>query len=393
VETSLLVSNPRLIVTTAPGLEKLLEDELKRLLPAACDIKSEAKGALTVTGPLWETLAPLLLESRLASRVLLSLRNFAARNAAMLYDQVRRIAWAEFVDGAKTLAVFAHGNPQDSDMTLSFAPLKIKDAICDEVKKQGKERPDISRTDPDVRVEAFLHSGRCEISVDLVGLPLHRRGYRHDSREAPLRENRAAGLLMFAGYDGTQALTDPFCGSGTIAIEAALMALKRPPGLVRPLSSLAIWKIFPECRPHLDRHRTQLEKAALKDTPAPIVASDISKKNVHAARENAERAGVEHAIRFEVRDARELKRPGLIVSNPPFGDRTGESPAKAAELLGEFTRQVKHFCAPATMAFILPKGPLEHAVGMKPSKRMEVENGPMDARYSVFEVYAGRKSL
>ncbi len=221
----------RFLVTTAAGLESLLLEELADL---GLEAEPTPAGALVLKTD-WDGAARILTRSRIASRLLLSIREFSAGHAAMLYDQVRRIDWPKIFSPDDSIAIRGHGATHGTDYTLSFASLKIKDAICDEFRYSGLPRPDVDRADPRVRLTAFFHGGRCELSIDLSGRPLHRRGYREEGAAAPMRENRAAALLRFAGYDGSTPLVDPFCGSGTIVIEAALIALRRAPGLMRPL--------------------------------------------------------------------------------------------------------------------------------------------------------------
>jgi putative N6-adenine-specific DNA methylase len=373
----------------------MLEEELREL--GFESMRSEASGSVSLEAEWPLAPARIMIQSRIASRVLLSLRSFSAKTSAMLYDQVRRIDWTEYLDTQTTFAVYVHGTTEGTDYTMSFAPLKIKDAIVDEIKKKGIDRPDVDRVDPDVRIEAIIHAGKCELSIDLTGVPLHRRSYRTDGREAPLRESRAAALIKFTDLpDGSGELkrfVDPFCGSGTLVIEAALLALKRAPGLLRPLTSFAMWHIFNESRAALEAERVAAERASLKELPfeGPLVGRDISNKTLKAAQENARRAGVEAFVRFEQGDARELKAPGaVIVANPPFGERLEHDERAAGELIAAFTRQLKHNCAPCRLGLILPKGELEHSVGFKPKRRMAVHNGPFEARFSVFEIFASR---
>lgn len=379
----------RFVVTSSPGLEGLLREELHGL---GIKITADAPGTVSFDGTFDEA-ARVLVRSRLASRVLLTLRGFAAKNAAMLYDQVRRIDWPAAFGDCRSFAIRAYGVTESEDLKLSFVSLKIKDAICDEFRKRGYERPDVDRADPELRLEAFFRGGRCELSVDLAGLPLHRRGYRLEGGEAPLRESRAAGLLRFAGYDGTQKLIDPFCGSGTIAIEAALMLAQRAPALGRPVEDFAWYKILPAQRPVLEAalRTARAEAPAVASLEAKhILACDLSEKVLNSARENAKRAGVAALIDFRRADARELGvRESLIVTNPPYGERL--EAAAATEILSAFTRQLKHYCSPCTLAVVLPRGPLEKAVGLKPAKKMDLDNGPIASRYLKFELFEGKR--
>ncbi|MBS1983942.1 MAG: hypothetical protein JST16_07195 [Bdellovibrionales bacterium] len=377
------------LVTTSPGLEDLLLSELHEL--GLENARLEASHVIRFEGE-WAEACRVITRSRIASRILLSLRNFSARNPAMLYDQVRRVDWTQHIPQGKTMAVFVHGSGEGADFALSFAPLKIKDAICDEIKKRGLPRPNVDRKDPNVRVEAFIHGGKCEISVDLASEPLHRRGYRQDGGEAPIKENRAAALLRFAGYDGSKPFIDPFCGSGTLAIEAGLMATNTAPGLLKRAESYSLWDCYPAARLALVEEREKAKQECHPDTKHVIVASDLSKAALAKARENIRLAGLAEVIETHLADARTLESPdSFIIANPPYGVRLKEQEA-ACTLLGEFTRQVKHACAGSTLAFVVEAGPLEKSTGFKPSRKKLIKSSGMELKFLVFEIFAGRRS-
>jgi 23S rRNA G2445 N2-methylase RlmL len=375
----------RFLVTSAPGLEGLLSDELGEfgLVP---DIRPS--GAVAVDGG-WDVVARVLVRSRLASRVLLPVRRFSARTPAMLYDQVRRIDWPAVFPSSRSMLVEAHGSGEGLDFALSFAPLKIKDAVCDEFRKRGHERPDVDRRDADVRLLAHFFRGKCLLAVDLTGDPLHRRGYRLAGSEAPLRENRAAGLLRFAGYDGSEPFHDPFCGSGTLPVEAALLARRIAPGLLREPDSFAFTRLVPEARDVLEAERAAAAGEILPEAAHPVVGSDLDPEVLEAARANAERAGV--TVAFHEGDAREVAGRGtLYAANPPYGERLAD-PGEAAELLDAFVRRLKHHAVPARLALVLPRGPLEKAVGLRPDRRLDVAGGSLRLRYSLFTLYEGSR--
>jgi len=376
----------RFLVTTAPGLQELLAEELRSF---GVDPTVEPSGAVTFTGD-WVEASRVLVRTRIGSRLLLSLRSFSARTKAMLYDQVRRIDWPAVFPSTLTMAVEATGSLAGTDYVLSYAPLRIKDAVCDEFRKRGFLRPDVDRWEPDVSLRAFFHRGRCELSVDLSGRPLHRRGYRQDGAEAPLRENRAAALLLFCGYDGSRPLLDPFCGSGTIPIEAALIATRTAPGLLRDPEAFAMPRLFPDAGDALGEERRRARAERREAPPHPIAGSDLSGETLETARGNAEKAGVGDWVRFEERDARGIEAPdSWIVTNPPYGERL-EDPVLAADLIRAFVHGVKHSCAGSRLGLVVPRGALEKAVGLRAEKRLAVESGPLRLRYLCYEIRAGR---
>ena len=376
----------RFIATTAAGLEGLLAAELEAL---GLHPEVEPSTAVTFTGG-WEDAAKVLVGSRIASRLHVSLRRFSAVSRAMLYDQVRRLDWPEIFPETLTFAVQAAGSTQGTDFALSYAPLRIKDAVCDEFRKRGRPRPNVDRHEPDVRLSAYFFEGRCELSLDLSGQPLHRRGYRKEGALAPLRENRAAALLEFCGYDGSRPFLDPFCGSGTLAIEAALIATRTAPGLLRSPEHFTMPRLFPESAEFLvaERERAALER--LDNPPYPVRGTDVDPSTLSIARENARIAGMERTVHFEAADAREVTAPdSWIVTNPPYGERLAD-PAEAKDLLDQFVRRVKHHAVGATLGLVLPRGDLEKSVGLRPEKRLAVESGPLGLRYLCFQIRAGR---
>ena len=376
----------RFVATTAPGLEGLLAEELGELFPGPFE---SSPGAVGFEGE-WAAAAQVLVRSRIASRVLVSIRRFSARSEAILYDQTRRVPWEEYLRPDLTIAVFTHGSTGGAGTTgypIQFAALKIKDAICDEMRKRVGARPNVNRTRPDVRIEALFAGRRAELSIDLTGEPLHRRGWRLAGGEAPLRENRAAALVRLAAPSDGRLFADPFCGSGTIAIEAALVATRRAPALGRPLASFACAALFPDSRAALESELARAAGEVLAEPLFPVRASDLSRDAIADARANAERAGVAGAIELVVADARECELPGAVVAtNPPYGERLA-SLAEASALLSAFTRQLKHHGKGARLALVVPEGPLEKSVGLKPKRKLSFANGPLPSRMLVFELY------
>lgn len=377
----------RFLVTTALGLEGLLIDELREL---GLSPQATPANVAVLTGG-WDTAARVLTRSRIGSRLLLSVREFSAKHVDMLYDQVRRVDWPALFPHTLSIAVNAYGTTDSTAYKISFAPLKIKDAICDEFRKHGGPRPDVDRINPDVRLAAFFFNGRCELSIDVSGQPMHRRSYREEGAAAPLRENRAAGLLRLSGYDGSAPLLDPFCGSGTIPIEAALIARRMAPGLLRPVDSYAAVRFVPALATALGEERALAAAEVLPKAPHPILGRDLDDDTLSVARSNARKAGMDRDVRFEQGDARNLNAlGGWIVSNPPYGERLAD-PEAAKTLIGEFVRRVKHHGTGTKLALVLPRGPLEKSVGLKPAKRLPIESGPLGLQFLLFDIYAGTR--
>ncbi len=265
----------------------------------------------------------------------------------MLYSQVRRVRWEDYLNPQRTFAVFSTMEGQNRRHIESglnknrpesrppgkrpgihhsqFASLKIKDAIVDRLRQEQGERPNIDTENPDIRVDAHFAKGRCLLCLDSSGKSLNQRGYRLETVEAPLRETLAAAIIQLSGWDGTVPLMDPMCGSGTLVIEAAMLATRRAAGGLRESFGFLKW---PDYDPGLWGRIVCEGQDRIRSLEVPIFASDINPEAVRIAKANAERAGVGNLIQFSVRDALEVVPPsdvaGVMVTNPPYGERLGE---------------------------------------------------------------------
>jgi len=316
-----------LFATTPRGLEAVLADELREL--GALRVQTVRAG-VAFRGDL-ELAYRTCLWSRIASRVLINLARFAVPDADALYAAVRALPWEEHLDPDGTLAV---------DATLSsssighshFAALRVKDAVVDRLRELHGRRPSVDRVRPSLRLNLVLQEQRGVLSIDLSGEALHRRGYRVAGAPAPLKENLAAGLLRLAGWPaiaaGGGALVDPLCGTGTLPIEAALMAAGIAPGRGRDYFGFLGWLGH---QPAL--WARLLDEAQAEPGPVPeLLASDHDPKMVALAQQSAAVAGVGDLIRFAVQPLNDVVLPagipaGLLVANPPYGERLGDNVA------------------------------------------------------------------
>jgi len=332
------------VATVPRGLADVLVHELESV--GAQHARERSAGVL-FTGTL-ATGYRACLWSRTASRVLLQLTEFEAASADEFYAQVRALDWSVHIDPARTIACeFTGSHPT---ITHShFGALRLKDAVCDRLRDDTGTRPDVELSRPAVRLHAHAQGTHVVLSLDLAGEGLHRRGYRVEAGEAPLRENLAAGMLLRARWHeaaerGAEFL-DPMCGSGTLVIEAAMIAARRAPGLRREYFGFLGWKGHD---PGLwQRLKTEAEEHAATEVASIIRGSDIDQRALTIAAGNAERAGVTALVRFEHRplaSARPLTdRPGLICTNPPYGERLGDE-AQARVLFAELGRSLRqHF--------------------------------------------------
>ncbi|RKH08612.1 RNA methyltransferase [Corallococcus sp. CA053C] len=364
-----------LFATAARGTEDLLAEELKEL--GAKRIRQD-RGGVRFMAALDEALN-VCLWSRIAMRVLYPLGEFTAPGAQGLYDAVASVPWEEHLTTNVTFAVDA--NLKDTEHAHSgFVALKVKDAIVDRLRDKLGSRPDVDTRNPDVSVVAHLVKEKLSLSLDLVGDPLNRRGYRVRPTPAPMKENLAAALLRAAGYTGQEALVDPMCGSGTIVIEGGLIARKRAPGIGR---SFAV-----ERWPHMGTRARELLADLRADArrnerkvEVPILGFDKSEEALEAADRNVKAAKLGEEIQLAVGDATKLgplpEGGGLILTNPPYGDRLGSGGQKGMKTfyfkLGDSLRAL-----PGWRVWVLSGNPaFESAFHARPMTRRDVWNGPI----------------
>lgn len=376
------MSQQQFFATTAKGVEEALAAELVRLeIPGV----TQENGGVRFSGGL-EAAYRANLWSRTASRILMPLAEFSCASPEELYQGVRTIGWTDYLTPAMTLAVDC--NLRDSTLTHSgFVALKTKDAVVDELRDRLGTRPSVDTKDPDLRINVRLFKNRCTVSLDCSGTPLDRRGYRLERHEAPLKENLAAALIELSGWDGTTPFLDPMCGTGTIVIEAALKALRIPPGLLRSKFGFQRWPGFDAklWRSLVDEAR----QGMLTELPAPILGSDISHSAVAMAHENARRAGVGDLISLGREELAELvppPGPGTLIFNPPYGKRLGEEEA-LKPLYKQIGDTLKQRCKGYTAYLFTGNLELAKSVGLKASRRIVLFNGPIECRLLKYEMY------
>lgn len=320
-----------LFATCPKSLEGLLYSEILSL--GGTEVRETVAGVY-FSGSI-ETAYRICLWSRLANKVLLPLSSFEVSSQEDLYDGAREIAWEQHMSPTGTLLVDFVGC-SDEIRNTQFGALKIKDAICDRLRDVSGERPNIAKRDPDLRVNARLSKNKVVISLDLSGDSLHRRGYRLKQGSAPMKENLAAGLLIRAGWPQIAAeggaLLDPMCGSGTILIEAALIAADIAPGLMRANFGFERWlKHSHDIWQALRNDAYERRRIGLEKELPEIRGYDADVKVIRAAEENIVSAELDHWLRVSRKELGEFKKPththikdGLVLTNPPYGERLGE---------------------------------------------------------------------
>ena len=371
-----------LFVTCPRGLEAPLSQELEQL---KCQDIRAVDGGVACKGGM-EQVYRINLHSRTASRVLLRLTKSGYRNEQDIYKAAKNIRWTDWFDLEQTFKVKVEGK-RAQVKSLDFVGLKIKDAVCDVFRDACGARPSVGKIRPDIRIHAFIDERDIQIFIDTSGEALFKRGYRQDTGEAPMRENLAAGLLLLAGYDGTQPFQDPFCGSGTIVIEAAWIATRRAPGLMRrfgfeKLKNLdaALWKKL--------QHEAETQ---IRPAPAAISGSDNDRYMIRAAVANAQAAEVDTFIRFEVKDAQDTRpngEGGILISNPPYGVRLAEVQALQAlyPQLGAWLKQ--HYAGWLAGMFTGDRD-MPKFMRLSPKRKIPLYNGNLDCRLFLMDMVKG----
>lgn len=365
-----------LFATCPKGLESLLTDELTHL--GATELQETVAGvafkgdlALAYRACMW---------SRLASRIMLQLAELTMRTDMDLYLGAANIQWEQHIQPGQTFSVdFSGGN--DAITNTQYGALKIKDAIVDRLSKRWGERPNVDKRTPDIRILAHLKRNQLSITLDLSGPALHQRGYRQQAGDAPLKENLAAAILLRSGWDITKPLVDPMCGSGTLLIEAALMAADHAPGLLRVRFGFMAWcghqrDVWQEISAEATVRATRGIKAANTE----LYGFDYDKRVLAFAEENAQAAGVGALIRFRPGTVTELQNPaqeaGWVISNPPYGERLSEFPSLLGlhQQLGDVLReQFKGW----QVSLISSSPELLSCLRLRPDKTYKLFNGAL----------------
>ena len=369
------------------GFEYSLASELKEF--GATDVKESVAGVY-FTAPL-ELAYRITLWTRLASRIVLVIYKGACDSAEQLYNAAYCIDWPSHFSHKKTFSIDFHGTGGFINNT-QFGALKIKDAVVDRFRDDGTPRPDVERVNPDFKIDAHYRNGQLTISMNFSGASLHQRGYRSTTGEAPLKENLAANMLVRSGWQANPiTVLDPFCGSGTVLIEAALMAADIAPGLKREKFGFENWQshnkamwqvIFDEAKA-----RATLGKTRCK---LKFYGSDIEPHLISIAKRNAENAGVAELIEFSVSDALDVTPPvseGFLISNPPYGERLGNV-TELLQLYYQLGDKFKKEFGGWKIAMLCSDVELISSLKLKADKQMKMFNGALECAFNIYTLHA-----
>jgi len=373
-------------ISTFNGLVPFLEDELSSL---GFETLSHTSTSVEINTSLRQCML-LNLQLRTALNILYLLKKFRCKNPEQLYRIVETIPWENIIPAGGYFTVVSRIDTPTVDNSM-FASLKVKDAIVDRISARTGSRPDTGSERNQTVVNFFWHKDNAWIYLNTSGEKLSDRKYRKNPHRAPLRENLAAGIILATGYDGSMPLVCPMCGSGSLAIEAALIALKKPPAFLRGNFGFRHILGF-ESEDFEALRKTEMAKAG-KRIAAPIIASDIDPNATRAAELNARTAGVDKMIKFKTCDFAESPVPegkGIVLLNPEYGERLGDETELEAthKRIGDFFKQ----SCPGYTGFVFTGNlNLGKKVGLKPSRKIPFWNAKIECRLLKYELYAGSR--
>lgn len=372
------------LAKTFYGFEPLLEKELRKL--GAKNIQSINR-AVSFEGDLG-FLYKANLSLRTALRILMPIGRFPVKNQTDLYRAIDRIDWSKWFSAEQSFIIDVTLFSDHFNHSL-FVAQKAKDAIVDQFSKREGKRPSVTTENPDIRLQLHLQGDQLTISLDSSGNSLHQRGYRIETNIAPINEVLAAGMLLHSGWEGKTYFYDPMCGSGTLAIEAAMIACNIPPSLNRTTFSFMNWKNFDAELFEVIRNSC-LSK--VKEFRGHIYASDKAPSAVRKAQENIENAGLEEYISIVRSDFFFADRPSEvplhIVFNPPYGERL---PIDADVFYGKIGDTLKKEYQGCEAWFITANIEALKSVGLRPSRKIKMFNGKLESRLVNYELYEGSR--
>ncbi|MCD4831790.1 MAG: hypothetical protein K8R02_08325 [Anaerohalosphaeraceae bacterium] len=377
-----------IMVTCGPGLKDYLIAELAEL--GFDEIISSRDGGVVTRGTFVDCMK-MNYCLRTAYNVFYLLREFRCGSTEALYKQVSMVDWENIIDPAEHLCVIGKVDTWTVDNSM-FPNMKVKDAIVDRISKKKGTRPNSGKERDGVVVNLFWKQHNAWIYLNTSGEKISDRNYRKMPHKAPLRETLAAGIIAGSGYDGSCDLVLPMCGSGTLAIEAALIAMNRPAGALRTNFGFQHIKGYDESV--WQEIRNDFRKKIIKNgVQKRIIATDIDEQAIEAAKQNAKTAGVEHLIEFSVCDFEETEIPsgeGIVIMNPEYGQRMGEIEQleKDYERIGAF---LKKKCTGYNGYIFSGNKELVAKIGLKASRRMIFFNGKIECRLYKYEMYGGTR--
>ena len=321
-----------------------------------------------------------------AIRILKPIRHFKAKSADDVYEEIKKIDWTEYLGTEKTFTVDSVVFSEEFRHS-KFVSYKVKDAIVDQFREKTGKRPNISVANPDIRLNIHIAEDKCTLSLDSSGESLHRRGYRQESVEAPLNEVLAAGMILLSGWQGDTDFIDPMCGSGTLLIEAALIAKNMAPGLFRKEYAFEKWPDFDADLFDAIYNDESLER----EFNHKIYGYDIDMKAVNTARMNVKAAGLSDIISVEQQDFKEFTQPqnkSIMITNPPYGERISTPDLMGTyKMIGE---RLKHQFKGNDAWVLSYREECFDQIGLKPSIKIPLYNGSLECEFRKYQMFDGK---
>lgn len=374
----------KFVAKTLYGLEKVLAEELAVL---GAEEIIPANRAVVFSGDM-SLLYKVNYMSRTALSVLMPINEFWIKSADDLYSKCLKIGWENYMDVNSTFAVTSVVQSPLFNHT-GYAGLKLKDAVADYFRNVDGKRPSVDPTNPDILINLHISNEKVTVSLDSSLIPLFKRGYRQEQAAAPLNEVLAAGMLLIAGWNAITNLIDPMCGSGTIPIEAGLIACNIPAGKFRSFFGFQKWKGYDK---DLFRSVKETADAGIRKSSVKISGSDISESAISQAVKNVKSAGLNDIILLDVSDFKTLnaiENEGVIFINPPYGERL--LPDETDTLYSMIGSTLKHnFQGYSAWIISSNKESLKH-IGLKPKEKHMLYNGSLECIFNKYELYAGSK--
>jgi putative N6-adenine-specific DNA methylase len=371
-----------MLAKTMYGLEGILADELKDLGAQNVKIQNRAVSFKGDTGFMYKA----NLNLRTCLRVLKPIATFQAHNEKELYNNILKIDWEKYLDLKNTFATDATTNSEIFTHS-KYASLLVKDGIADFFRKKYDERPNVDPKDPDITINLHIAKHTCTVSIDSSGESLHKRGYKSNTIIAPMNEVLAAGLILLSGWDQKSNFHDPMCGSGTILIEAALIAYNIPANIFREKFGFETWKDF-DLELFEKIKDVSLDKE--KDFQSSITGGDNFQKAVRITRENIENALMFDNIKVKNEDFFDTKvfENSFVIFNPPYGERIELGINEFYEKVGDSLKNNYKNCTVWLISSDLENLKM---IGLKPSKKIELMNGNLKCSFREFKIYEGSK--
>ena len=371
-----------IIAKTFMGLEPVLAKELTQM--GAKDVEI-GRRMVSFTGDK-EMMYRANFQLHTAIRILKPIRHFKAKSADDVYEEIKKIDWTEYLGTEKTFTVDSVVFSEEFRHS-KFVSYKVKDAIVDQFREKTGKRPNISVANPDIRLNMHIADDKCTLSLDSSGESLHRRGYRQESVEAPLNEVLAAGMILLSGWQGDTDFIDPMCGSGTLLIEAALIAKNMAPGLFRKEYAFEKWPDFDAELFDAIYNDESLER----DFNHKIYGYDIDMKAVNTARMNVKAAGLSDVISVEQQDFKEFTQPqnkSIMITNPPYGERISTPDLMGTyKMIGE---RLKHQFTGNDAWVLSYREECFEQIGLKPSIKIPLFNGSLECEFRKYQMFDGR---